>query len=263
MKRKTKNIVTYCGILVGIVLFTVTAFAAVEQVSGYEAIKSAAADALLQKNFTCKISGEANLNRGQEREDFEIICQLDGKKVHLTTYNNGEFNDETFEDQNRQLYRHSLKGEFYEMKVNSSVSDSITFDKVRLAEVFIDLMMGEAKNEVVTEGDHVSLSLNRQQIPSVMQLAMTVMAESLQMEYGVPKGPELEAMGDFFQLSQVTIEQMKGEGRVDDRGDLAYVQIYFQISGRSADGTMHRLEMKLEAQFDDVGSTVVEMPKAG
>lgn len=281
LKRKKTIIIT--SIITGTCILAGSAFANYSTANGYDVYKKGIKSLIGQQNYTLNTSAtiigdgetllETTLSEKYDRNG-EVILNRVEKTKDITADMNEHENREIVQGGKRYYYYSGMDEDWvsynvYEGDTNRGALDMIapedkdTADKVvRFVELLTDTVVGDLKNNFVyisdTEngGAKYSISLDSIQIPELINAGISAMC-SLN-KYDMEESDyynSLEPIDPAYYLyHNAAIKSVSSDFEVDGEGRLTNNVI--TVSIESEDG--HSMEMKLELNFSDFGTTVPE-----
>ena len=286
--RKSVKIRLACLIMAGIMLTGSLVFAAVNG-SPYEILKDAVFNAMFLENFTMDVELTGTLNgefQAQPRmrltvdetatleEDFEsngeIFFSYRGSELALGQVS--FFNQQTRQSELTEWYRASL------IPPSSSRPTSISGDfgispadrqtaTFRFMELLLDLAVGDLKNNItMTTNDgirNIQAVLTHSQLPEIFRVGLEVIIEENL------RWADLDATReDFFDplaapMTDIYINRIQGNARVDADGNLLFASLDAELTITNIFGDVNAVGLFIEANFSDIGTTVVQSPILG
>jgi hypothetical protein len=143
-----------------------------------------------------------------------------------------------------------------EERANLSESSST----VKLAEVVVDTLVGDVKNQFVQDGQTISVNLEGAQIPQLARLALSAAAEnSSRMENGKQQNDEnmKSIMAAVPKLTNIDVKSIAMTATVDGT-TLKNNQFTIVITGQDANGASHELTITLNGDISNVGNTKID-----
>lgn len=224
-KRMTRGIV--CG-LVGVLVLSVSAFAAYGSTSGYGKYKDAVTNLVVNSdNMTIKMNGSLSYD-GDTPYKTAVVYKYDGKNssIHEKNMSKGsEGSDEYFysvidgtatsffeNSDTYSQYPDEGDGGFLDM---GKYSDKV----VKFASLFADTMLGDLKNNVVLVGDEdgirsYSLDVSAEQVPALINAGIDLILTQ-------ENASGYTTYEDHEATFAIYYEKIKGEKCPDDFFDMA------------------------------------------
>ncbi|MDR1558805.1 MAG: hypothetical protein LBS84_03725 [Clostridiales bacterium] len=272
MKRaRNKALVLSAAAVVSAAVLAATAFAAAANVSGYEELK--------QRGF-------ALIDQSGNSTSTVIVEMIaDGEKV---------FSQSVFTEKNEEQGAHhrtetfdggedSYWGEVYwygttcysfssinpdEYKEFSGYSKDngrelkLTENQKRFSGIILDLLTSDLKNFFVTDGNTISVSLDKNQIPELAQSFIAVVAETSIKKHEDNPNYYIQSDGLDSVITKYfyepVIESYFLTATISDDGYLSDSNASVSLSGKDANGESHTATLILSMTFSDIGSTTVE-----
>ena len=280
LKRKKTIIIT--SVITGTCILAGSAFANYSTANGYDVYKQGIKSLIGQKNYTMNTSatvtgdGETLLETTlSEKYDLsgEVILNRTETSKDITSGMNEHENREIIQDGKRYYYYTGAEcWESYGVLSadNHGILDSVTPNDedtaqkvIKFVELLTDTVVGDLKNNFVyisdTEngGAKYSVSLDAIQIPELINAGISAMC-SLN-KYEVTDNNEyyssLEPTDpEYYLYHNAALKSVSCDFEVDGEGRLTHNII--TVSIESEDG--HNMEIKLELNFSDFGTTVPE-----
>ena len=270
MKRAgRKALVMWLTAVVSAAVLVATAFAAASNVSGYEALKQSGFAFLEQRgNSTAAVSVEI-FSDGEMVASQNMIMQInedqDARYTRSETFAIGEdtFWSEHYWDSDNMYYMYSDSPNQYDVISNSygawdrgSNQVTLTENQKKLAGILMDLFTGDVKNYFMVDGNTVSVSLNRNQIPELIQSFLAVGAERVADEGNLGRSG-MDGIAARYLYNPV-IESGTMTAVLSDNGCPAKIDGRINFSGMDEDGGSHNASIIINMTFSDVGNTVVK-----
>lgn len=128
---------------------------------------------------------------------------------------------------------------------------------IKLAEMTADLFVGDLSNQFVSSGDTISVSLTDVQIPEIANVAASAFTE---MNAGKNNENDKNDLGDVllqeFPITQnARIESVTMDAEIA-KGNLSAQDMTIVVSGQTSDGKDTHVEITINANVLDVGSTI-------
>lgn len=145
-----------------------------------------------------------------------------------------------------------------DQRENLSASSST----VKLAEMLTDTLVGDVKNQFVSDGQTISVKLSGAQIPELARLALSAAAENsnrmgdFKNNDKQDKGMKL-VMDKMPKLSNMDVKSIEMTATVDGK-TLKDNQFTVTLTGQDLKGVSHELTVMLNAKITDVGNTKVD-----
>lgn len=304
MLKRKKIFVSLISLSIAAIMLTVTAFASISNVSGYEKLKKAAMKLATEQNLS--FTGKMKLYEdGNESLVLNYESQIDGYNKTLSRIslddNSAAIVSETSDGRNSVVYYELPDGTVAKQEFTMPVyhhapeSDEISPSMQRLGELMLDMLSGDVKNYFTLDGNRVSVTLQQNQVPEMIQLLLAIAAESRgKMDggelsvsvhgagYGMGRiGQELQSpiaaeksqlvamlqeklengldkgVHDFFGKLEKNpvIKNVHFEGKLTDDGSIEGIQVSVTLAGSDENGVSHELMAYFDFAIYDVGTT--------
>lgn len=255
-KRMTRGIV--CG-LIGVLLLSVSAFAAYGSTSGYGKYKTAVTDLVVNTdNVTCKMNGSIVYD-GDEAFKTAAVWKIDGK--NKSTH---EKSVSSNEDANSEYFYSVIDGTATQFWVEQKTYDQFPTeydgdifglggydDKVvKFASLFADTVLGDLKNNValVDEENGIRsyrLDVSAKQVPALVSSGLDLLLAADNSSVGYT------AYDDYDAAFAAYYEKVKGEPLPADYFDKLYGEEDFE--GKEAMGNEHdELSQEMDEGYYDI-----------
>ncbi len=257
----------------GCLLLSVSVTAFATSGSGYESYKDAVKSTMLTENATVDaqfevkdngaiiLSGNSIQKLDKESSSSKSNINIDGTtKTYETSEAAGSLivkaddayysavDDEKDEDNN--------KDEEKDFSANSST--------VKLAEMLTDTIVGDVRNQFVTDGQNISVNLEGAQIPELARLAVSAVAENIDKvdknisnEGGNFDESMISIMNTVPKLTNIDVKSIAMNATVDGN-TLKNNEFTIVITGNDADGVSHELSILVSAEITNVGNTAID-----
>ena len=139
-------------------------------------------------------------------------------------------------------------------------NEMLTPNMIKLAEMTADLFVGDLSNQFVSHGDTISVSLTDVQIPEIANVAASAFTE---MNAGINNENGKNDLGDIllqeFPITQnARIESVTMDADIA-KGNLSAQNMTIVISGQTSDGKDTQIDITINANVSDIGSTTPQM----
>ncbi|MFR7908686.1 MAG: hypothetical protein ACLU4K_10765 [Oscillospiraceae bacterium] len=139
-------------------------------------------------------------------------------------------------------------------------NEMLTPNMIKLAEMTADLFVGDLSNQFVSHGDTISVSLTDVQIPEIANVAASAFTE---MNAGTNNENGKNDLGDIllqeFPITQnARIESVTMDADIA-KGNLSAQNMTIVISGQTSDGKDTQIDITINANVSDIGSTTPQM----
>lgn len=295
MKNSKKKFwVSMAGIGLSVSLLSATAFAAADNLTGYNKIKEYVMDAALNPDTLRSENSTTTSSTTFKRNQEEIASlgvvnkyQKDGDTYFSntkSTFTSG--NDTIIEDfwqessytrdvdvkkgsEDEKYYVNiwdiDIEGVTGYKSIPGYGDDSNDPAQKKLVNALMDLVSGDTKNQFRMEGNTVSLNLQGAQIPEIAQLALGVLEERIKKDTYVPNHMDNEQCfyksirDSVLDLRDLRLEGIIGEIEYAGMGDQPLnLKIELDITGVDANGVKHDLEIDLTMEESDLGTTTAD-----
>ena len=273
MKRAGKKaLVMSAAAVVSAVVLVATAFAAAANVSGYEALKQSGFAILEQcGNSTSDISVEL-FSDGEkvafQKEIMQINEDQDARYTRSESFAVGEgaYWSEHYWNSDHTYYINSNNPDQYNMIINSYGPRNhgedqvlLTENQKKLAGILMDLFTGDIKNYFMMDGNTVSVSLNKNQIPELIQSFLAVGAERIVSERDTDYNRDSDMENVLAQyLYNPVIQSGTMTAVLSDNGCPAEIDARIDFSGMDENGASHNASIIINMAFSDIGNTKVK-----
>ena len=139
-------------------------------------------------------------------------------------------------------------------------NEMLTPNMIKLAEMTADLFVGDLSNQFVSHGGTISVSLTDVQIPEIANVAASAFTE---MNAGINNENGKNDLGDIllqeFPITQnARIESVTMDADIA-KGNLSAQNMTIVISGQTSDGKDTQIDITINANVSDIGSTTPQM----
>ncbi len=139
-------------------------------------------------------------------------------------------------------------------------NEMLTPNMIKLAEMTADLFVGDLSNQFVSHGDTISVSLTDVQIPEIANVAASAFTE---MNAGTNNENGKNDLEDIllqeFPITQnARIESVTMDADIA-KGNLSAQNMTIVISGQTSDGKDTQIDITINANVSDIGSTTPQM----
>ena len=250
-----------------------TAFAAATNVSGYESLKQSGFAVLERRgNSTSTLSVDLFADGekvSSHKEISQINDQQDARYTRREIFQIGEGMSwtEHYWDSEHLYYVYSENPDQYGMTTfsqgdrNRGVSQvEFTENQKKLASILMDLFAGDIKNYFVMDGNTVSISLSRNQIPELVQSFLTVGAEQALRDRSDAYYYRYSQMDNILAqyLYDPVIESGSLAAVLSDNGCPADINARIDFSGKDISGVLHNASLIVNMEFNNIGNTQVK-----
>jgi len=273
-KSLNKSLAMASAAIVSAVVMAVTATAAVANVSGYEALKQSIFATLdITDNYTLSYNVElfANDSKVFSRSLLSQLNVEQGASFNRSesyVFGQGSFWSEDFRSNDLSHLVNSLNPNEYRLTTHiGGMIGNPRFDTISLTDnqtvflgILMDLTVGDARNFFTMDGNTISVSLNRNQIPELIQSFITVVAEASVSHfphYAFSNDPVINILAQY--LHNPVLESGTLTAVLSNEGFPAELDARIDFSTRDESGNVHYAHIIINAVFSDVGSTEVRL----
>lgn len=262
--KKIKTIVITA--LTGCMLLGITVSASASGATGYETYKSAVKELMTTDNATFSTSFEVKDNGATDISGTSVEKLEGANNSSSTEVKIGDVTKDT--EMSRIDGKTIIKdGDNYYSRDNSGKGNfekgSRKFDasssKAKLGEMVVDTLVGDVKNQFVTDGDTISVNLEGAQIPELAKLAISAAVEEQnnkkdQNKAGVGSDELKQALSNLPTLKNVDIKSLSLDAKVNGNA-LSENDVKIVISGEDENGTSHEFQVTVNTSVSGVNST--------
>ena len=267
-----------CLLIAGIMLIGALTVSAVNG-SPYENLKNAVFDALFLENFTMEMELTARID-GQVQEHTwarhyfgdNSNLQITGvssisEDFHRMNYNSDYFRINTMIPPIDGQQWYSVNRQFSHTTRARSMGHEMfgvagrSSNQLRLAEVVLDLLVGDLKNNLTmtsqSDGSRrISGAITESQVPEIVRLLIDIAIDE-QQRWNSPN----QTRDDFRNsweapMRSITIDRVQGRADIDEDGNLVYGNILGVATGVTIFGDTHVFEVEVTITITDIGTTV-------
>ncbi|MGB4440345.1 MAG: hypothetical protein WBJ13_14225 [Sedimentibacter sp.] len=259
--------------VVGCLLLSVSVTAFATSGSGYESYKDAVKSTMLTENATVDaqfevkdngaiiLSGNSIQKLDKESSSSKSNINIDGTtKTYETSEAAGSLivkaDDAYYSAVDDKKDDDNKKDEKKDFSANSST--------VKLAEMLTDTIVGDVRNQFVTDGQNISVNLEGAQIPELARLAVSAVAENtdkvdknISNEGGNLDESMTSIMNTVPKLTNIDVKSISMNATVDGN-TLKNNEFTIVITGNDADGVSHELSFLVSVEISNVGNTVID-----
>jgi hypothetical protein len=269
MKSKKKLIASVC-IIASVAIFSVSAAAAVSNITGYERLKEASfslVDLLQAKDANATLKTQFKLTQnGKATHSLESIYEAVGSTYYTseTTTNAADdteqFQLETYRDNDTLIRGYNGKYNTYkrgdnEFDYSERSIYEFTPSHKRLITLVSDSLMGDTKNYFLTNGDNVTITLSDHQVPEIAQLFLTILAESISKF-------DPDDLDGFILGENAKFSLIKFEGTLDSKGNLTASDLKINVTS-TVNGKSQDYELAAKLSLTKIGLTKLTRPSTG
>jgi len=136
-------------------------------------------------------------------------------------------------------------------------------NQVRFAELLIDLLIGDLKNNLTisSQGDgvrRVSGAITESQLPELARVGIALVIEENLRWHNPGRTREDFTNVLDIPITSLAINRISGDADIDSDGNLIYVSANAHISIENIFGDNHEIEGEFTLSFSDIGTTVPE-----
>lgn len=269
--KKKMNKFAVAGLLVGCLTVGTMGSVALAGGNAYEDYKAAVLQTATAQNMTVKADVTVKED-GVAVLTGETFVQTDLKDSYAgsTVQANGNTLDmETARSGNETLIRH---GDTYTALISPEYSEGkggtheLSANGVKLMNMVTDLLVGDVKSHFAKNGDTITVDLDGAQIPELLNVAVSTAAEQAGAKADSPEfkhdkvldNDNLfgDALWNLIITENVQIKSIHLDGTVQN-GYLTNNNLTVVLTGNDSAGVFHEVELFLNAQVSDIGSTSV------
>lgn len=269
MKKKGLKTMAVSAVAGSLLLaFSATAFAA--SGSGYESYKGAIKSTVLTENATVSaqfevkdqgaiiLSGNSLQKLDKENNSSKTNITVDGvTKAYETSAGDGKY----VTNADGKYYSTNIGNEKFKKDKVENLSESSS--TVKLAEMLTDTLVGDVKNQFVTNGQTISVNLEGAQIPELARLALSAAVENssrVENSNNTKQGKDVSmksVMDKMPKLSNIDVKSIAMTATVDGT-TLKDNEFTVTITGQDANAVSHELTVTFNAKITDVGNTKID-----
>ena len=297
--RKRISTRAICLLLSAVILAGALTVSAING-SPYENLKNAVFNALFYENVTAEgevvlridghehvrawfidyidYIGDGNrLSRGGTRwcpQHFDVTSMMMGFELEYESFETQGLVFDTVSGTTPLL---ELDRQWYRARRNHSPSSNSTLgyeffgtagrnsNQVRLVELFIDLLVGDLRNNLtISTGEgvrRVSGAITESQLPEIARVAIAIaIDEQLRFRDQNLAGYTREDFEHLLEIpvTSVAINRISGDADIDGDGNLLYISARAHVTVENIFGDSHEIEVEGYLRFSDIGTTVPE-----
>lgn len=258
---KTKKITAVC-MAVGITLLGTAGVIAYASGNPYETYKSAVVSTISEDNLTAQAtvqmkqngkviaSGHGIYEKSADSQYANVTADVSGNSIVHEEYSDSNVKVKSDGSQYTEKIR----------KEKSNKHEQLTPNMIKLAEMTADLFVGDLTNQFTISGDTVSITLTDVQIPEIANVAASVFTE---INTGKPLDENKNNLEDIilqeFPIAQnAHIESVTMDADIS-KGNLSSQNMAIVISGQTSDGKNTQVEVTIDANITDIGSTTPQI----
>lgn len=258
---KTKKITAVC-MAAGLTLLGTAGVIAYASGNPYETYKSAVVSTISEDNLTAQAtvqmkqngkviaSGYGIYEKSADAQYANVTADVSGNSIFHEEYSDGNIKVKSDGNQYTEKNR----------KEKSDKHEQLTPNMIKLAEMTADLFVGDLTNQFTINGDTVSITLTDVQIPEIANVAASVFTE---INTGKPADESKNNLDDIllqeFPIAQnARIESVSMDADIS-KGNLSAQNMTIVMSGQTSDGKDTQVEVTVDANITDIGSTTPQM----
>lgn len=258
---KAKKITAAC-MAAGLALMGTAGVVSYAAGNPYENYKSAVVNTISEDNLTVNAavqmkqngkviaSGNAVYEKSAGVQYASVVADVSGQSMVQEEYS--DCNIKVKSDGSRYTEK--------SRKEKRDENEKLTPNMIKLAEMTADLFVGDLSNQFVSNGDTISVSLTDVQIPEIANVAASAFTE---MNAGTNNENGKNDLGDIL-LQEFPITQNARIESVTMDADIAKGNLFAQnmtivISGQTSDGKDTQIDITINANVSDIGSTTPQM----
>lgn len=258
---KTKKITAVC-MAAGLTLLGTAGVIAYASGNPYETYKSAVVSTISEDNLTAQAtvqmkqngkviaSGYGIYEKSADAQYANVTADVSGNSIVHEEYSDGNIKVKSDGNQYTEKNR----------KEKSDKHEQLTPNMIKLAEMTADLFVGDLTNQFTINGDTVSITLTDVQIPEIANVAASVFTE---INTGKPADESKNNLDDIllqeFPIAQnARIESVSMDADIS-KGNLSAQNMTIVMSGQTSDGKDTQVEVTVDANITDIGSTTPQM----
>lgn len=267
---KKSKLMTVAAVAGSVLLISsIVSFAAAG--SGYQSFKKAAQSTMYLENATtsCEaqlkdngkiiMSGSSLTMSGKQTDKGSSYYSInhfvvDGK-THISESSSNS--RQMISRVNDEYYSYGIDPEDAEEMESYSEAFDENSSTVKFAELVVDTLVGDIKNQFVKDGDTITLNLESAQIPELARLGISAVFENIKL--GAENQNLDETSSAMFEripvLETINVESIDFKGTLEN-GILADIVSNVVITGTDAQGAFHEVEISLTVKETDIGTTV-------
>lgn len=279
MKRNFKK-TAVAGILIGLLIIGAASTAVFAMGNPYQDFENAATQTALLKNMT--VNADITVTEdGASILSGTVSGQLDGENQHCSgniTVNGQTIDMETSRVDGTTICR---MGDIYtsftrqNKKNGSTDSEELTADsnKIKLAQLAADALIGDAKTYFTENGDKISVNLQGAQIPDIVNVALAAVTDKSVTDNvtAFADGGSKGMMKDFGGMDMNIVSSLLKNltemqnaqitsGSMDatlDNGYISGAVINVTVTGTDSAGISHKMVLTANVSLSNIGSTTV------
>lgn len=267
---KKSKLMTIAAIAGSVLLITsVASFAATG--SGYQALKKSFKATALLNNATIQTEAQLKDNGKiiMSGSTMMMSSNMQSPNANHYSYNQVVIDGQTHISENsineRQMISR-IDDEYTSYTLGPARQDEMmsyseAFDEnsstMKFAELVVDTLVGDIKNQFVKDGDIISVNLESAQIPELARLGISAVFENV--KSSAESDNMNEATSAVFktipQMETINVQAINFQSKIEDN-ILTDTDTHVVITGTDINGTFHEIEIDLTSKMSDIGSTV-------
>lgn len=203
----------------------------------------------MKQNGKVIASGCAVYEKAADVQYAGVTADIGGQSIKKEEYSDG----------NVKIKSDGSKYSEKNCKDKHKGKELLTPNMIKLAEMAADLFVGDLSNQFTTNGNTVSVTLNDVQIPEIANTAAAAFTEmNAAKQYDEGKNDLGDVLMKEFPITQnAKIESVTMDADIT-KGSLSSQNMIIVISGQTSDGEDTKVEITVDANITDVGSTSPE-----
>lgn len=260
MKSSLKTMAV-TGLLAGTLAVGSFGVTAMANGNAYETYKSSLMNTSGYTNSTINTSFEVKENNVSIFSGSNVT-KTDGSNTYSTataTGTNGTFETESSTVDGIRIER---KGDSYtSTQLDGDISERRDLDpssnSAKLMNMVADLLVGDVKNQFVSNGDSISLDLSEAQVPELANVAVAAAFEQKNIQEDKADTIQSDVMTNLQISQNVRVQQLHLEAIVSD-GSITNQTLILTLVGEDNAGASHTEEIEFQMNTTDIGTTTVE-----
>lgn len=276
---KRKGLITSIVAVGAAAVFTISSFAATNNVSGYEKVRDwivnyGSYDSNLDDNIEVKM--DIKISEGANQLAQGTLSTLVNAKEEIVytqstavDKNGNPINNETWSSPERCILYDSAKDQYIVEEIPKEFLESYKNDDKRphgpgqmddekakkYTKAFLDILAGDMKTAFVVSGDKVQLNLESAQVPELVQLGTAFI-----MEMKEPEGKNDKFDFDSLDLIKfdASIQSVSAEFDLTQGAETASFKV--DVEGRDSSGNRHVLTMEGNMSIKTGDIAKIELP---
>lgn len=258
---KTKKITAVC-MAAGLTLLGTAGVIAYASGNPYETYKSAVVSTISEDNLTAQATVQMKQNGKVIASGYGIYEKsADAQYANVTADVSGNsIVHEEYSDSNIKVKSDGNQYTEKNKKEKSDKHEQLTPNIIKLAEMTADLFVGDLTNQFTISGDTVSITLTDVQIPEIANVAVSVFTEINTVKSLDENKNNLDSilLQEFPIAQNARIESVSMDADIS-KGNLSAQNMTIVMSGQTSDGKDTQVEVTVDANITDIGSTTPQM----